>query len=67
MQINNKMFVDTTLRNIGEGWKELEIPIFSEIEKMNHISDSVVDIIQNKWKSIESLQQIQNNFGRLNF
>nr|ARR28469.1 putative DNA methyltransferase [Caulerpa okamurae] len=67
MQINNKVFVDTTLTNIGERWKELEIPIFSEIEKMNHISDSVADIIQNKWKSVESLQQIQNNFGRLNF
>ena len=67
MQINNKVFIDTTFANIGDRWKDLEIPIFSETSALEKISQSVADIMHNKWKSIEILQKIQKDFGKLTF
>lgn len=67
IQINNKVFIDTTFTNIGDRWKELEIPIFSKTDVLEKISKSVANIIQNKWKSREMLQQIQKDFGELTF
>ena len=65
IQINNKVFIDTTFTNIGDRWKELEIPIFSKTDVLEKISKSVAKIIQNKWKSREMLQQIKKDFGEL--
>ena len=67
MQINNKVFIDTTFANIGDRWKDLEIPIFSKTSALEKISQSVADIMHNKWKSIEILQKIQKDFGELTF
>nr|AYC64070.1 hypothetical protein [Halimeda micronesica] len=45
MQINNKVFIDTTFTNIGDRWKELEIPIFSETAIVKQITKNVADSI----------------------
>lgn len=63
MQINNKIFIDTTFTNIGDRWTELEIPIFLEASTLERVSKNVENIIQNKWKSIEMLKQIKKEFG----
>ena len=65
MQINNKVFIDTTFTNIGDRWKELEIPIFSETSVLEKISKNMANILQNRWKSMEMLQQIEKDFGEL--
>nr|BBN51385.1 N-6 DNA methylase [Halimeda borneensis] len=65
IQLNNKVFIDTTFTNISDRWKELEIPIFSKTSMLKHISKNVADIMQNKWKSVEILQQIKKDFGEL--
>lgn len=63
MQINNKVFIDTTFTNIGDRWKELEIPIFSETSALEKVSKYVANIMQNKWKSIEDLKILEKEFG----
>lgn len=46
MQINNKVFIDTTFTNIGDRWKELEIPIFSAKANYEKVSQYVANIMQ---------------------
>lgn len=65
MQINNKVFIDTTFTNIGNRWTELEIPIFYDLQNMERVSKNIANILQNKWKSIEILKQIKKDFGEL--
>lgn len=65
MQINNKIFIDTTLPNIGDRWKELEIPILNNLMEIKKMSKYVSEIMQNKWKSLQMVQQLQKNFGKL--
>ena len=65
MQINNKVFIDTTFTNIGDRWKELEIPIFKDFMKIEKISQNIANIIHNKWESMEMLQKIKKDFGEL--
>lgn len=65
MQISNKVFIDTTFTNIGERWKELQIPIYTDFLKLEKISKYIAIIMQNKWKSIEMLQDIEKEFGKL--
>ena len=67
MQIKSKVFRDTTFPNIGDRWKELEIPIFLDLQKIETVSTYVANILQNKWTSIEMLQQIEKEFGEMNF
>ena len=63
MQINNKVLIDITFTNIGDRWKELEIPIFKDFKKIEKIFQNVANIIHNKWESMEMLQKIKKDFG----
>ena len=67
MQISNKVFIDTTFTNIGERWKELQIPIYKDSLELEKISKYIAIILQNKWKSIEMFQDIEKTFGKLTF
>lgn len=62
MQINNKVFIDTTFTNIGDRWKELEIPIFNETAIVEQITKNVADIIHgNLLKLYNRLKKILEN------
>ena len=67
MQLNNKVFIDTTLTNRGDRWKELEIPIFLDFQKIERVSKYVAQIMKNRWKAKEMLQWMKKDFGELTF
>ena len=54
-QLENKIFIDTTLPNIADRWKELKIPIFKDIEKLKGITNKVKKAIFNQWKFLNSI------------
>ena len=62
-QIKPKVFIDTTLPNIGGRWREIILPIHKDREKLNKISLSVKKAIRQKWKSQEEIQKIRDMTG----
>ncbi|MEM9569706.1 MAG: N-6 DNA methylase [Bacteroidota bacterium] len=65
LQINNKVFIDTTLPNIGERWKELKIPVFNDQKELERISKKILHIMQARWQANQTLHQIAQKFGGL--
>ncbi len=50
-QIFNKVFIDTTLPNLGERWKEIYLPIYNNPKKMLELSSRIKAIFDYKWKA----------------
>ena len=60
-QIENKVFIDTTLPNIGERWKDLLIPIYQDKKKLNHISNELASAFDAKWSIQAKIDSIRAN------
>ena len=65
MQIPNKVFIDTTLPNISERWKDLLLPIYIDKNKSTEITDKIKDTFQQKWRALSHLEEIREKFGGL--
>jgi len=61
VQIKNKVFIETTLPNIGDRWKELLLPYHNDKNKRLEISKKVKNIIESKWKALEELQELKKD------
>ena len=48
-QLENKIFIDTTLPNIADRWKELKIPIPCDISELEKITKKVKEAISKQW------------------
>ena len=59
-QIESKVFVDTTLPNIGHRWKELILPIHKDTMQVAKISKLTESAIRKKWKAQDDIQQIRD-------
>lgn len=55
-QISNFVFVDTTLPNIGDRWRHLQIPICTDKNQAAKISDETKICMQEKWAAQERLR-----------
>lgn len=62
-QLYNKIFIDTTLPNIGNRWNELLIPVFNKKEKILEISNKIENTFNKKWQAIKYLLELKNEFG----
>ncbi|WP_367363767.1 N-6 DNA methylase [Candidatus Tisiphia endosymbiont of Nedyus quadrimaculatus] len=62
-QLYNKIFIDTTLPNIGDRWTELLIPIPLDKDKTLEISNKIKDTFSQKWQALEKLSILKNEFG----
>lgn len=62
-QETNKVFIDTTLPNIADRWKEIGIPIYKDKDKQKIISDKVKKLIQNQWDSLREIHELKENNG----
>lgn len=60
-QIENKVFIDTTLPNIGERWKDLLIPVYQNKNKLNHISNELASAFEEKWSIQAKIDSIRTN------
>ncbi|MCW6663079.1 hypothetical protein NHG23_04220, partial [Aerococcaceae bacterium NML190073] len=61
-QLASKIMMDTTLPNISERWKELQIPIY-EKEVMDNLSDGMKKLYDSRekfWKEFKNIS-LKNN------
>jgi len=58
-QIYDKVFIETTLPNISDRWKELLLPIHKDKNKRLGISKKIQDVFELKWKAVEKIAQLQ--------
>lgn len=65
MQAENKILIETTLPNIADRWKELELPIDNDKEKIKQISTRIEKVIENKWKAAEEITMLCKEHGNL--
>lgn len=59
----NKIFIDTTLPNIADRWKELNIPIYKDKNKQNEISNRVKTLIKSQWHSLAEIHKLKEQNG----
>ncbi len=64
-QLYNKIFIDTTLPNIGDRYKELLIPIFKDNNKTIEISNKIKETFRKKWEALKFLSDLKNEFGNI--
>lgn len=62
-QIRRLTFVDTTLPNIGDRWRELRLPVHKNSATMRTISNSVKQAIQMKWSAQNNIEQLRYKVG----
>lgn len=65
-QIKNKVFIDTTLPNIGERWKELYVPIFKDKKKQDEITEYMREITQSQWSAQKEISRLREQCGIYN-
>lgn len=65
MQARNKILIETTLPNIAERWKELQLPISNNALERKSISERIQSVINIKWKAIEQIESLKTEFGDL--
>lgn len=58
----NKIFIDTTLPNIAERWKEVKIPVPKNKEKLDKITKIMKQIVSDQWRAQESIENCKINF-----
>ncbi len=64
-QIPSKVFIDTTLPNIGSRWKDIILPIHKNKKEIDDYTAKVKSIIDNKWRAQKEIHQMINDFGNI--
>ncbi|BEG58171.1 hypothetical protein NHP21005_18590 [Helicobacter sp. NHP21005] len=62
-QLENKIFIDTTLPNIAHRWKELKIPIPNDAHVLKNITQKVQNTIAKQWGFLESIDALKTMMG----
>ena len=57
----NKIFLDTTLPNIAERWKEIKIPVFKDKLEFDQINKKVEKIVKSQWQALENIDYLKKN------
>lgn len=65
-QAQNKIFIDTTLPNIGERWRELKLPVYNDAVELRKIKKRVATIIQDQWDSLAGIYEMKRTLGVYN-
>ena len=63
LQMYNKVLIETTLPNIANRWRELKLPIQSDVKTRKRISDKIEDIFNKKWEAQKSIIEIKEELG----
>jgi type I restriction enzyme M protein len=62
MQTKNKVFIETTLPNIGHRWREVFLPISNNVEYVEHVKSKVKSAIKSKWSAVKDLKSLEQKF-----
>ena len=65
LQATNKIFIDTTLPNIADRWKELLLPIDDDKDVILNLSAKIRNVMESKWKAVEQIKQICEELGTI--
>ena len=57
----NKIFIDTTLPNIADRWKEILIPVCIDKEKLDFITKKVHSIISSQWDALKQIEEMKKD------
>ena len=58
-QLYNKVLIDTTLPNIGDRWKEIQLPLHKHSEERNRIKKMMEEIIAGRKETEEKIHQLR--------
>ena len=61
-QAENKIFIDTTLPNIADRWKELLIPIYNNEKEFNIIKEKAVKVVKSQWEALKEIKDFRENY-----
>ena len=62
-QIDDLVFYDTTLPNIGDRWRHLIVPIHEDVGEIKRISNEVREAIREKWSAQERVESLRTQLG----
>ena len=62
-QLTNKIFLDTTLPNIANRWKELLLPIYKDAEEYNSIKGKVGVVVSRQWDAMEQISGFRKDYN----
>ena len=65
LQAENKILIETTLPNIADRWKELELPIDNDKHKIQEISSRIKKVIEDKWNAVGEITKLCQELGNL--
>lgn len=65
-QSENKIFIDTTLPNIGKRWTEIKIPVFNDSNKFDEITQIAKNIIKQQWSALKEIDLLKNSYDVYN-
>ena len=57
----NKVFIDTTLPNIADRWKEIKIPVPQDREMLELLTAKMAGIIKNQWTAQAEIEGFKEN------
>ena len=62
-QIDGLVFIDTTLPNIGDRWKDILLPIHTDERDIQKISEQVESAVRRKWESQAMINDLSRDLG----
>lgn len=65
MQAFNKVLIETTLPNIANRWKELELPFFKDDATRAEVVGQIKDVVDSKWDALKKLHDVKREHGEL--
>lgn len=60
-QLFNKVFIDTTLPNLGRRWEELRLPVSKKQKEREEIKRTLKEIFDKRWEAQEKINELQQN------
>ena len=64
-QLGRLTFIDTTLPNIGDRWRELRLPIHKDETEASKMSEIVKGAIDRKWKAQAAIDELRDDMGAI--
>lgn len=64
-QVAHKTFLDTTLPNIGNRWRELTLYIEKKSSARDEIRNQVMEAIEAKWSALQRIHDLRERLGAL--
>lgn len=58
----NKIFIDTTLPNIAERWKELKIPVPQDLTELEMLTDKMKSIVSHQWEAQKEIETCKSDY-----